>query len=392
MLGNVFNIFSIFYAFRGLQIAAIVVRDWTKLREPNFTPQLKDLAGQAAFFLAVPIGVFFHELAHAIFVVVFGGQIIEFGYRVFWGFVSHRGFYLASQSWFISLAGTLGSLLFGLAIWLVFRNSASPTFRYFGLRAFRYQVFFSLVYYPLFTLLGFYGDWRTIYDFSATPILSGATAVFHAGTLLMFWRADRQGFFEMGAYISEEAKERIKALENQVTASPYDPGLQLQLLEAYRQGGMTKEATQLAQQFLKDNPNSAEGHLQVAVLEAGHKEKIPEKAREEALKAISLGLGKPEAVAAAHQILGRYDWSRKRIVEAIDNYSRAISALQETDKQNMLVSLLYYRGLAYRRQNQLEAAERDIRQAIQIAQSEKFDKDSVTILERELETITAYKF
>ncbi len=389
MLGDFFTVISIFYAFRGLQIAAKVVQDWTKFRGPDFTPTAKNLAGQASFFLAVPIGVFFHELAHAIFVVVFGGQIIEFGYRVFWGFVRHNGFYLDSQSWFISLAGTLGSLLFGLAIWLALRNSASPTFRYFGLRAFRYQIFFSLVYYPIFTLMGFYGDWRTIYNFDATPILSGATAVFHAGALFLFWRADRSGFFEIGAFGSEETKEKITALEEKAAANPYDSQLQLQLIEAYRQGGMPRKATQQAQKFLDENPHSAEGHLQLAVLEAQGKEQIPGKAKDNALKAISLGLNNPEAVAAAYQLVGRFYFSRGKIEEAIDHYDQAINAVQGTDNQNLLIGLLYYRGQAYRRNKQYEAAYQEVHQAIQLARRLNL-VGAINMLNTELETISRH--
>ena len=101
-----------------------------------------------------------------------GGQVAEFHYRAFWGYVVPIGSFTAAQSWFIAIAGTLASLAFGLFVWWVFRRASSSTLRYFGLRAFRFQVYFSLIYYPLFTLLGFDGDWRTIYDFSATPLLS----------------------------------------------------------------------------------------------------------------------------------------------------------------------------------------------------------------------------
>jgi len=395
MLEKAFTIISIFYAFRSLQIAAKVIREWAKLRGPDFTPQFKNLAGQASFFLAVPVGVLIHELGHALFVKLFGGEITGYIYWFFWGEVDHIGNYTGSQRWLISLAGTLGSLIFGVFIWFVLKENRSPTFRYFGLQAFRYQIYFSLIYYPIFTAFlvigeSKIGDWLTIYNFNSTPILSGATAVFHAGMLLLFWRADRSGFFEMGAFISEEAKEKVAALENQVAANPYDPALQLQLIDAYRRGGMPKEATQLVQKFLKENPHSAEGHLQLAILEAGAKERIPDKARDEAQKAISLGLSKPEAVAAAHQLVGRYAFGRGKVDEATDHYNQAIKAIQGIDKPNLLVSLLYYRGLTYRRKEQYEAAYQDVQQAINLAQSKNME-GAVKILNTELETISRHK-
>jgi tetratricopeptide (TPR) repeat protein len=237
--------------------------------------------------------------------------------------------------------------------------------------------------------MGFYGDWRTIYDFAATPILSGATAVFHAIILLWFWQADRGGFFEMGAFASSAGKEQVVALEGRVAANPFDSQLQLQLIDAYRQAGLTRKATQQLQKFLKDNPHSAEGHLQLAVLEGTGKAQIPAKAKDNALKAVNLGLKEPGAIAAAHQIIGRYDFDRNKVEEAIDHYSRAIEAIQTADNRAVFVNLLYYRGLAYRRKEQYEAAYQDVQQAIQLARSGNLD-GSITFLEKELETISRH--
>lgn len=384
-----FSAISIFYAFRGLQIAATVVRNWAKLRGPNFTSEDKNLAGQASFFLAVPIGVFFHELAHAVFVVLFGGQIAEFGYRVFWGFVSHTGNYTAGERWVISVAGTVGSLVFGVVIWLALKNNPSPTFRYFGVRAFRYQVFFSLLYYPVFTLMGFYGDWRTIYDFNATAVLSGATAVVHAGLLFWFWQADRSGFFEMGAFGSAQANEKLAALEERAAASPYDANLQMELISAYRQGGMESKARQLAQKFLKENPNSAEGYLQLAILEESGKRQIPAKAKDYALKAINLGLSKPEAAALAHQIVGRYNLGVGKAEEAIEQFNQAVGAMKAADNLDLYINLLYHRALAYRRKTQYDAAFQDIQQAIQLARNGNRE-EAIVFLNNELETISRH--
>jgi tetratricopeptide (TPR) repeat protein len=386
MLENFFSVISIFYAFRGLQLAAIVVRDWANLRGPTFTPQSKSLASQASFYLAVPVGVFFHELSHALAIWLFGGQVTQFAYRVFWGFVVPDRFFAPNQEWFISLAGTLGSLIFGLVIWLAFMNNASPTLRFFGLRAFRYQIFFSLVYYPVFTLLGFYGDWRAIYDFNATPMLSGATAVIHAGLLLWFWQADRSGFFEMGAFGSPEVEKKITALEDKAAASPFDTNLQLQLIAAYQQSGMNNKAKLLNQKFLKENPNSAEGYLQMAYLEEAGKQEIPTKAKDHAAKALSLGLNKPAATASAHQIIGRYFLGVNKQADAIDQFNQGIGAVKTADNQDLYINLLYFRALAYRRQQQYDAAFQDVQQAIQMARNGR-KENALAFLNKELETL-----
>ena len=387
ILGNFFTLISIFYAFRAVQIAVIVVRDWANLRGQNFTPQMKSLAGQASFFLAVPVGVLIHELGHAVFVVLFGGEVVEFGYRVFWGFVRPDRVFLPDQQWLISLAGTLGSLLFGLAVWLAFKSSSSPTFRFFGLRAFRYQIFFSLVYYPVFTLLGFYGDWRVIYDFNATPILSGGTAVIHAGILILFWQADRNGFFEMGAFGSPETKEKVLALEEMVAANPYDEQLKFNLISAYLAGGMTNKAKQLTQQFVKENPHSGEGYLRLAIIEAAGKQEVPPKAKNHAAKAIELGLSKMDSIAGANQIVGRYNLEVNNLDEAIGQFSQAIEAVKTAEDPTLLISPLVNRALAYRRKEQYGAAYQDFQRALQVAQNGNL-KEAITFLEKEIETLS----
>ena len=143
-----FTLLSVLYIFRSVQIGLVIWRSWPQLKDESFPPPQKRLADQASFFIAVPIAVLIHEGAHALAVIAFGGQIIQFNYRFFMGSVLHQGLYTPAQIWFISLAGTLGSLATGIALWLLFRHHRSPTFRYFGLRSFRYQILFSLIIYP----------------------------------------------------------------------------------------------------------------------------------------------------------------------------------------------------------------------------------------------------
>jgi tetratricopeptide (TPR) repeat protein len=334
-----------------------------------FTQREKSLAEQSSFYLAVPIAVFFHELAHAVAIWLFGGGVEEFGYRVFWGFVrpTADSFFAPAQNWFIALAGTLGSLAFGLVLWLVLRRSSLPALSYFGLRAFRYQIFFSLIYYPVFTVLGFYGDWKFIYDFQATPLLSGLTLVAHLGSLAWFGLATRQGAFEMPTFLTIEERKQFEALQTEAAANPHDLKLQLQMVDAYRTHGEKNKAHKQLRAFLKANPKSAEGYLQSAALKAQNKRQVPKGARDDAARAISLGLSRPAANAYANQLIGQYDLGVGRLDQAINSFSQAIEMASSSGSPELKAQLRYNRAVAYRRKENYELARQDIQEAIALS-------------------------
>lgn len=386
MVENLFNLLSIFYAFRGLQIAGQVVRSWDRLKGDAFPPQYKSLAEQASFFLAVPVSVLFHEGAHALAVIAFGGRVEEFGYRVFWGFVVPSGRFSDGQYWLVALAGTLGSLIFGVLLWIGLGRLQSPTFRYFGLRALRYQIQFSLIYYPLFTLMGFYGDWRTIYDFGATPLLSGLTAAGHVALLAMAFWAERSGFFQMASFRSPGQRAEFDELESQAVQNPDDLALQLKLIEQYRRRGMSNQANRRLQALLKRYPDSAEGHLQRAILQSEGQRRIPKGARDSAEKALSLGLSRPSAVALAEQIIGQYQLAIGRVDEAISRFERALGAARGSADPAQMGQLTYLRALAHRRKGRYEMAYQDILSAIKLAEEEGNER-TLALYRQELETI-----
>jgi len=366
---SLFNIISIFYVFRSLQLSATIWREWQTLQLPPLTHHQKQLAEQASFFIAVPVGVFFHEFSHALATWASGGQVAQFAYRVFWGFIVPQGSFTPTQDWFISLAGTLGSLLFGLAIWLIFRHSAKPALRYFGLRAFRFQTYFSLIYYPVFTLLGFEGDWATIYNFSATPLWSGVTAVFHLLLLFLFWQGDRRGWFEMIAYrdvADQQAFEQLTAVNS------YDEQSQLQHIASLRRGGAVNQAKTALRAFLAQNPNNGAAHLEMAALLSNGKHHTPTAALDNARKALSLGLPNNASTAYAHQLLGSYSLDVGRLDEAINHFSQGIALLQTIAESEQPAAQLAYlfrqRSLTQRSRGQHDDALQDMQQAVTQAQ------------------------
>jgi tetratricopeptide (TPR) repeat protein len=384
---SLFDILAIIYLFRSVQLGLKIWREWAQIRIEPFTRPKKHLADQASYFIAVPIGVLAHEIGHVLAVWVAGGQVAEFHYRGFWGYVVPIGSFTAAQSWFIAIAGTLASLVFGLLIWLFFRHASSSTLRYFGLRAFRFQVYFSLIYYPLFTLIGFDGDWRTIYDFTSTPILSLSTAIIHAGFLLLFWRGDRSGWFEAPSHESVAEQDRFEQLALAAAASPHDAQLQIQYIDGLRQGGANRKAQHQLEQFLAQNADSAAGYLELAVIYSAGKRQVPKKASDSADKALSLGLSEPRQAAYAHELIGRYKLETGQVEGAIGNFTEALAKQPKNDRSQVQLHLL--RSQALRRQQRYEQAYQDILEAISYAQRNE-DDTSLAMAQQELETLESH--
>jgi tetratricopeptide (TPR) repeat protein len=365
---SLFNILALLYIFRTAQLSITIWREWADFKSEPLTPHKKSLANQASFFIVVPISVFVHEAAHALAVLATGGEVVEFQYRVFWGYVVPGGTFSAVEMWFIAVAGTLGSLLTGLLIWLAARNARSSSIRYFGLRAVRFQIYFSLIYYPLFTLLGFDGDWRTIYDFSSTPWLSATTLFFHAAILFLFWRLDRQGWFEAPAFPNEASQQQFEQLSAAAVMNPQDIALRLEVIDTLRRGGATHKAKYQLNRLIEQDPDSGLAHLELAAIESAGKETVSKKAADSAQKALDLGLSNPGQNAYAHELIGRYQMERGDLQKAQRSFTAAIEALGQGGSSSVLVGLLILRSQVYRRQKNYNAAYQDLQHALVIAQ------------------------
>lgn len=371
LITGLFNVLALLYIGRAVQLAIQIFRNWTALRQEPLTREKQRLAEQAAFFLGVPPAVFVHELAHALAIIVFGGSVAEFGYRVFWGYVVPVGEFTAVQNWIIAIAGTIGSLAFGALVWLVARRSDSRTLRYFGLRAFRFQIYFSLLYYPIFSMFLPIGDWRTIYNFSATPILSAATAVVHAVLLFLFWRTDRAGAFEMAAFNSTADQARYESVAAAGDAG--DPQARLRAIGILWSGGARHEARGALAEFLAAYPGSAEGWLQAAA-QAGEKtSQIGKDAYDAAGKALALGLGTADQTAMAHQIRAYYHLERGDGQAAEVELNAALTPTSAHDPELIIpirrAELHDLRSKAYRRQGRYEEAYAEIEVALRWART-----------------------
>jgi tetratricopeptide (TPR) repeat protein len=363
---------SLLQAYRAVQLAGRIQKDWSGFRQPPLTRQKMHLVEQAAFYLAIPPSVIVHEFFHAIPIWQFGGRIASCGYGFYWGYVQPDRFFSATQDWIISLGGTLGSLLFAAVLFALLYRNQSQTLRYFGRQSLRTLLYFSLIYYPVFTALTFIGDWRVIYDFRATPVLSGGTAVVHAGLLLLFWQANRRGWFEMVGHQTEKEAKAFAHLKADLQRNPHDVRLVLQVTDAMIASGAKGKAAHLLQQAIRQSPNEAGLYVQLAVVQHGGKGRVPGTAVRNLEKALQLGLSDAYQRAAAHYLLAQFQLDKGQGQAALDHLTQAFNVAegQAEPSFNPLfrAKLHQLRSLSYQRLRQPDLAYEAAQQAVAVAQ------------------------
>jgi hypothetical protein len=187
-----FVVISLIYGVIGIQAIYKLVRSWNATWDLNFTQHDRILVDQAAFFVLVPVSVLLHEGGHAVMVKAFGGEVTDFGFYGFAGYVSYNGFFFTlTEQMIVAAAGSFVNLLLcAAAIGFVFLkrpparaaiNELLIQFAFIsGLNAF--------VVYPVLDLAsGLNGDWRQMYD-GGVPWLTAVIVVIQAGVLLFgYW-------------------------------------------------------------------------------------------------------------------------------------------------------------------------------------------------------------
>ncbi len=180
-----FGLLSIFYLFLGVRFLLQFIPRRKEIFDDNFTPYDRSMTGQAAFFVLLPISVALHELGHAICIWAMGGQVLDFGFYFFSGFVSYdpSGFSDVQRT-LIAFAGTfVNLLLIVLALAVVFLKR--PPLRAPWNELLLQFVFISginaLIFYPAMdVLMGMSGDWTQMYQ-SGVPWLTAIIVIIQVG-------------------------------------------------------------------------------------------------------------------------------------------------------------------------------------------------------------------
>ena len=223
----------------------LLVRQWSRFWDDDLDAADRQLALQVALFLLVPLGVFLHELGHALATRSVDGRVVEFAWRVYWGFVVSAGVFSPAARWWIAFSGNLVGIVFGLALLVAGyrgRRLRRPV-RFLLIQAGTVQLLFAAVAYPLLSVAGAEGDWKTIYDFASTPLLSGLTAAAHAALLIGLWAWRRTGRPQETLFaIGYGAEDEVDGLRAAIDAAPAALAPRLAMARAFMDHGRPKLA------------------------------------------------------------------------------------------------------------------------------------------------------
>ena len=164
---------------------------WREFWDDTVTGLDRQLAGGAAFFLLVPMGVLLHEFGHMLAAWSTGSEVLGLHYFIYWGYVDvqyNPAIAGPLLDWYVALAGNFVSYLLGAACLFValYARQLKLILRVVLMQLGILELVQTLIAYPLMSLdPNFYGDWNSIYSFNA-PLASWATLVVHILSLAAF--------------------------------------------------------------------------------------------------------------------------------------------------------------------------------------------------------------
>ncbi|MGI9252846.1 MAG: site-2 protease family protein, partial [Thermomicrobiales bacterium] len=158
----------IVYALLAVKVVLQLARTWNETWDDTFTAQDRSLVNQTAFFVLVPISVALHECGHALMVKVYGGDILDWGYYGFAGYVGYDPTNISPVGQMvITAAGTIVNILLAaIAIWLVFfrKPPMRAAFNELLVQFVIVSMLNALLLYPVLDLTsGMNGDWAQMY-------------------------------------------------------------------------------------------------------------------------------------------------------------------------------------------------------------------------------------
>ena len=235
-----FAIISLIYVVIGIRSVSRMVGNWSRTWDRRFTVQDRQLVDEAAFFVLVPISVALHELGHAVAVWNYGGEVVDWGYYVFAGYVSFIPFGFTDVELFVvAAAGTFVNFVLSLAALAIVFFNPRPFRAAINELLVQFAVISAanaFIVYPLLDLAsGMNGDWRQMYS-SGVPVLTGLIVLMQAGMVAL-------------GYLLY-TNDRIKARLAELTGVP--PGMERGFLGGLRPGTIDVQALNPRERVLRE--------------------------------------------------------------------------------------------------------------------------------------------
>jgi len=357
-LTALFDFISVLYVLRSLTVLWRLVRGWRGFWDADVTRADRGLANEAAFYVLIPLGVFLHEGGHALATWSVGGTVVDFQWRVFWGFIVSAGNFTPLEYWWIALSGSLVSIALGLLplalLFGVRRGIWSEILESFA----RQQLLYALLWYPAFTFFGF-GDWVTIYNFSIAPFAQLFLA-FHLALLVALWLLNRSRW-AVDRRLARDPRliELRQQLEASVAQQPMAAAPLARLALLYADAGEIGQAQSYVRRAAQLDPNDST--LKLAQARLASQQRNPVAANKAAQAALSGNLP-PEARAEMHSQLAFSHMQAGRREEAITAFSDALALAPESSQ------LYYWRGVVRRSLGRNVEALADFERAAKLAQ------------------------
>ncbi len=360
MIPPLFDLLSLLYVFAG---ARSIWTAWQKrkgLTDAELTGFDRRMLDQLAFFLLIPIGVFLHELGHALATIQLGGTVDWLGggfhYALFWGYVEPIGRFSLLGFWWIALSGNLVSIAYGLLALPLLRLARANWQKYFWLSFARTQLGWALVGYPLITLLGFEGDWKTIHN-PSTWIVGLPFGIFHLLLVLALFLWNRSAsvqHWEVSLYAG--VAEQLDALNRTLAARPNNREALIERGHLFLQHRMTSLALADFRQVLRQNPGDPSALASIAEIELDQK-KILE-AERHFREALPHSQQNPRMAGWIHFRLATILYEKGQREAAVTEYDQAILCNAAEPE------FYHWRGLARRSIGQDDRARADFQNAV----------------------------
>lgn len=182
-----------------LLAAVATIVDVAKGRKEIFDDRLtaddRNRILRLVIFLLLPASIILHEFGHAIAIWAFGGEVIDWGFYLYYGYVVGWGVFTPLQSAVISFAGPVVNVILGLGAFAIawfWPRRHAWNYLLFIFAAF--ELGNALVFYPLFDFAGgIAGDFSSMYS-RDTLVFSLVVGFFHVLILVgavIFWRTPR---------------------------------------------------------------------------------------------------------------------------------------------------------------------------------------------------------